>query len=134
MMSQKINVVEMPRASLLSDGTVVELEFRGADQSTTTLCFTPETLELWAARAVELISHAKNQKLAIGDHRAVHASGVVAATAAAPVGGNKVILSIRGNNGIPVHYALDPEQSEQLRPELRKAEASARAQKTQTRQ
>jgi hypothetical protein len=133
-MSQKINVTAMPRASLLSDGSIVELEFKGADESVTTLCFTPEALENWAAKVMELVSHAKNQKLSIGDHFSVQASEVVAVTAAAPVGGSKVILAIRPSNGIVMHYALQPEQSEQLRPELRKAEASAKFQKAQTRQ
>jgi hypothetical protein len=133
-MSQKITVTDMPRASYLEDGSVIEMEFKTSSGELITLCFAPEKLETWVSQTMRIVALAKNQKLSIGDHLVVQASDVVAVTAAAPVGGSKVILAIQGSNGIPMHYALHPEQSEQLRPELRKAEASAKAQKAQTRQ
>ncbi|WP_139832266.1 hypothetical protein [Mesorhizobium australicum] len=120
----KLSVQKMPRASLLEDGSLVELEFETSG-APVTLQFDPDSLENFAVRAVELIRHAQNQKRASAGHLSLRASDVVAVAADAPVGSGKVVVSFRGTNGIVQSFALTPKMSEGLRPTLRKAEAKA---------
>lgn len=122
----RVKVKEMPRASLLEDGSVVELQFKSA-RGPVTLIFDPDDLERFAARSMELIRHAQNKRRAISGHLEVHASDVVGAIADSPAGGGKVILSLRGSNGIVQAFGLTPQQSLELRPMLEKAEGKARS-------
>lgn len=128
----KINVSAMPRASLLKDGSQVELEFK-TDGPSVTLVFDPDELEQFAARSIELIRAAQTHKRASAGHFEVQASAVVATMADAPVGGGKVILMLKGTNGIVQSFALTPDQSQELRPLLRKAETKAQTDKKQPR-
>lgn len=129
------SVVDMPRASLLQDGSRVQMEFRAADGKRVCLEFEPDHLEIFTARAYDLVAGARNQRLAIGDHFVVHPLGVAAAGANAPIGGHgKVILFLRTDNGVVHHFAMSYEESAKLRPQLRTAEVSAEKQTRQMRQ
>ncbi len=64
MTGKKIPVIEMPRASLLEDGSLVELEFKSDDGQPVTLQFYPDDLERWAAVSMELIREAQNRRRA----------------------------------------------------------------------
>lgn len=128
----KIKVKEMPRASLLEDGSLVELHFKSV-RGPVTLVFAPDDLERFASRSVELIRDAQNRKRARAGHFVSVASDVVVADADAPVGGGKVVLSLRGTNGIIQQFGLTPSQSAELRPQLENAELKAAAGAAQSR-
>jgi len=129
----KIKVIKMPRASVMSDGSEIEMEFEGSNGEMITLVFDPAELDRFAGRTMQVVDHARNQKLAIGGHLSIQASEVVAAVADAPVGGGKVILALRGDNNVVQHFALQPSEAEKLRPQLFRAVKSATAQKKKTR-
>lgn len=122
----KIKVREMPRASLLEDGSLVELQFKSI-RGPVTLVFDPDDLERFASRSVELIREAQNRRRASAGHFVSVASDVVAAGADAPIGGGKVILLLRATNGIVQQFGLTPSQSAELRPQLEDAELKAAA-------
>ena len=65
-------------------------------------------------------------------HLEIHAKAAVAVMAAAPVGGGKVILSVRSDTGLPYHFSLSPKAAEDLRPELFRAAKLAKKQASQT--
>lgn len=133
MNAEDLNVDEMPRASVAEDGSLIQLVFKGPTGKVT-LNFRADKFEQFASRAIQLFTHARNQKLTTGDHLEILPVPAVAAMAQAPVGGSKVIVSFRADNGVPYSFAIDPDESKQLRPQLRTAEESARRQGSQTRQ
>jgi hypothetical protein len=126
-------VASMPRASYAEDGSEIQMEFQADDNRRITLAFEPNALDLFVSRTMQIVNHARNQKLSIGDHFAIQASEVVAALAQAPAGGGKVILALRGTNGILQHFALTPNEADSLRPQLHQAAKSARTQAAKAR-
>jgi hypothetical protein len=128
-----IQVTDMPRASLVEDGSLVQMEFK-TDGEPITLEFDPDKLEQWAARTLELIRTAQTHKRASGGHFEVQASEVVAVEIAPAVGGGKVILGITGTNGIPQRFAFPLRAIDPLRTDLKRAAIKAFRQGSQTRQ
>ena len=126
-------ITNMPRASVLEDGGIIELEFADEDGERPPLRFAADDFERFVARAVQLVIDARTQKLASGGHLSIHTVVAVAVTAQAPVGGNRVILSVRSDKGLPYHFSLSPKDAEDLRPELFRAAKSAKKQASQTR-
>ena len=126
-------ITEMPQASVTEDGDRIELVFKDKDGGEEALQFSSDDFERFISRAVQLVTHAQNQKLSIGDHRAIHRVPVVAAMVDATVGGGKVTLSLRANNGLLYHFALSPDDADGLRPQIFRAVNSARKQASQSR-
>lgn len=126
-------VTGMPHAWVSQEGDEVELEFTGDDGQKFKLHYSSDDFERFVTRAIQLFGHARSQKHAIGDHVAIHPVAAAAATALAPEGGGKVILLIRDHNGIPYPFALDPDDAEELRPELYRAAKIAKKHASQSR-
>jgi hypothetical protein len=129
----RIEVAGMPRASLYDDGSGVELEFQ-TTSGPVTLVFAPEALERFASRAVDLVRSAQNHRHAKSGHAVLHASEVTAVRVGAPVDGGRVLLTVRGTNGIDLHFAIPIPLAEQLKPDLWKAVSDATARARATRQ
>lgn len=128
-----MQVVDMPRASFTEDGSVVEMALRTSEDEEVTLRFSTDDFDRFVSRAVQLVNGARNQALSVGDHVRAHIISAIAVAAESPVGGSKVILSIRSDNGLPYHFAVEPDEAEQLRPQLYRAAKSVRRQGTQSR-
>ena len=105
-MLKTITVTNMPRASHLADGSMVEMEFAGANGEKFALRFSPDKLESFVAQAMQLLFSARSQKPSKGDHLSIQPQTVVAVEAQAPAGGGKIILVVRATNGIPVYYSF----------------------------
>ena len=132
----KIKVVAYPRASVLLDGSLIELELGDQDKERVTLQFAPEDLDRFLARAIHLIAEARNRK-----HAKLGHSGVpVLATAAAGAGagpaeeGSQVVVFLQTNTGTKFHFVLPTHAAETLAGNITAAVASAREQAAQTRQ
>jgi hypothetical protein len=133
-MSESFHVVTgLPHAYVTEDASIVQLTF-STDGEDIRLSFSAEQFDLFTNRAIQLFTHVRSQRLAIGDHLAVRPVGVAGAGAEAAAGGEKVILTLLADNGVPYHFALSLEQASDLRPHIRNAEESARRQRSQTRQ
>ena len=115
------NIKQMPRASLLSDGSRVELEFEDDAGERVTLNFETNDFERFVSRAVQVVTGARSQKLSIGDHLAIHTIRAVEAAAEAPIGGGGIALLIRADNGLPYLFGLPPAVAKSLRPTLNAA-------------
>jgi hypothetical protein len=62
-MLKTITVTNMPRASHLADGSMVEMEFAGSNGEKFALRFSPDKLESFVAQATQLLCSARSQKL-----------------------------------------------------------------------
>ena len=128
-----IKITGMPHAYVSNDGMLVELKFESAQGETIYLSFDAERFEQISSRAIELFTHARNQRLTTGDHLAIHPVAAVATMANSSIGGGMVLLSIRAGNGVPYHFAISPEEADALRPQLSRAAKSAKKQASQSR-
>ena len=61
-------IIDMPSASVLEDGSLIEMKFTDEGGETQTLSFAPNEFEQFLSRAAQLVTGARSQKLAIGDH------------------------------------------------------------------
>ena len=109
-------ITDMPMASFIEDGSIVEVEFKTEKGNTIALRFATNDFDRFVGRAAQLIAGARHQTLSIGDHLEIHPVPAVAAMAQAPEGGGRVILSVRSDTGLPYHFSLSPEEAERLRP------------------
>ncbi len=121
-------ITKMSRASVLEDGSVIEMVFADKDGERPPLRFTADDFERFVARVADLVTEAQIQKIATTGHLGIHAKAAVAVTAQASVGGDRVILSVRTGRILPYHFSLSPKDAEDLRPELTRAAKSAKKQ------
>ncbi len=126
-------IIDMSSASVLEDGSLIEMKFTDEGGETQILSFAPDDFERFLSRAVQLVTGARSQKLAIGDQFAIRAVAAVAVTAQAPEGGGTVILSVRSDAGLPYHFSLSLEDAKNLQRELFRAVKSAKNQASKTR-
>ncbi len=120
-------VKSLPRGAVLEDGQVLEIEVQGDGAAALRLRFSPEMLDLFLTRAGDLWARALAKEADDSGRIQVRAREVEAASAAAPLGGGKVILALKPKGAAASHYAMDPETAASLRPLLRKAEEAARS-------
>ncbi len=125
---KKLKVASMRHAYVSEDGSLVELDFVGEEDTTTRLSFDAERFEHFASFAIELFTEARNRRVTTTGHLEIRAVEAVAAMAQAPVGEGKVILSVRSNKGTPYHFYMSPEDAGKLRSELFRAAKSAKKQ------
>ncbi len=126
-------ITAMPLAGVAEDGSLIQLEFQSDIGDKFTLDFDPEDFETFISRWVQLVTKARIQKLASGDHLEMQFVPGVAATVQAPVGGGRVLLLVRGSNDLPYHFSLPFEEAEKLHSELPDAIQSAKNQASQSR-
>ena len=124
----------MPRASVLEDGTYVEMVFEAEDKREMTLGFDPERLLAFTTHVNELTHEARTRKAASAGHYAVQALPVATAGAQQAEGGSAVILSFRTDNGQVYSFAMPLKDANGLRNEMTSAISAARKQARQTRQ
>lgn len=117
----------LPRGAVLEEGRVLEIEVHSEGADALRLRFSPEVLDLFLTRAGDLWARALTKEANDSGRIQVRAREVEAVSAAAPLGGGKVILAIKPKGVTASHYAMDPETAASLRPLLRKAEEAARA-------
>ena len=132
--ARQYEVTKLSRASFAEDFSSVEVEFELADGTPLQFKLKPASLSQITSKLSEFLTFIQTQGLSIGDHFEVHASEVEDVTAVAAAGGSKVILSIKGTNGVINHFALPVSAAAQFRSELKQAVRSAEKQSKQTRQ
>jgi hypothetical protein len=130
----RYSITKLSTASVAADLTFVDLEFETDDGHKVVFQMRPINADEIVSKLSEFIFFIRTQTLAKGDHFAVHASEAVDVTASAAAGGDKVILAVKGSNGLLNHFALPVDVATRFRPELRQAVQSAEKQRRQTRQ
>jgi hypothetical protein len=130
----KMKVTDYPRASVLQDGSLIELEMKDATKQSVVLQFDPDALDGFVSRIIQLLADARNQKHAKSGHPGISALAAAAAGAGPVAGGTHVIVFLKTNTGTEFHFALPTRGAEQLSEHIAAAVASAREQAGQTRQ
>jgi hypothetical protein len=128
------SISKLSAASVAEDLSFVNIEFETEDGGKVGFRMLPMDADQIAGKLSEFVLFIRSRTLTKGDHLAVHASEAADLTAGAAAGGDKVILSVKGNNGIVNHFAVPIEVAARFRPELRQAVQSAEKQRKQTRQ
>jgi hypothetical protein len=113
-------------SGIAEDFSCVQITF-GVDQGKPLVCRArPDTLQRIIIHLSEMAASVRSQTLAKGDKRSIPAIVAVEATAQAPVGGNKVILGVRGGNNVAQYFALTQEIAARLRSQLQTAAESVK--------
>lgn len=128
-----IHVTEMPSASVLEDGSVAVMEFKNSDGSSQFLRFSPSTMLSFVNRVFELFLNEQVKKAQSSGHMDVQPLPAAVTMAQEAVGGEAVILSIRLRTGLPVAFAIQPAEAEELHKQLGKAIKKARRQASSNR-
>lgn len=122
----------MPLASLLEDGSYIEMEFKGEDGQSITLGFQFGQFKTFMSMAHQLVHEAEIRKAARAGHLEVQPLAVVASGAQEAVGGAAVIAFFRTDNGQIYHFALAPGEATILQNQLVGAVTKPRKQAKQT--
>lgn len=121
-------------ATFAENKSFVDVTFDTENHGALDIELTSDILEDIVAKLSELLRFLQNEAAFKNDHFEIRAVEVIAAAAQAAHGGEMLVVSLQTPNGIVQNFALRPEISAQLRPEMRRAEESARRQAGQTRQ
>lgn len=126
-------VVSMPRASVVEDGNLIEMEFKTESGATSVLAFSPAEFDRFIGRTNQLVLQARIDKSATTGHHEIHAQMAAAVEAQAPAGGGRVILTVHNDKGLPFRFSLAPDLIEPLRQQLFRAGKSAEKQASKPR-
>ena len=131
---QRFMLTEMPRASLLEDGSIAELHFKTFEGPDIILVFDIPQLERFAVRAHQMSVQDRIRKAAKSGHLEVHGTGVAAVLAQAGIGGKTVNLIVRMPTRAVIPYSLTRDQARELQTELDEAIGQAESDAGQPRQ
>jgi hypothetical protein len=120
-MNNDVLVTDMPNASVATDGSFVEMEFKNSDGTTQTLHFSPDKMMLFLSKAFELFVYQKIQKESSQGYATVQPLPAVTTAAQEDIDGKAVILHLKMQNGLPVSFAIQPKEAEELYRQIGKA-------------
>ena len=126
-------VTDMPRASVTEDGQVAEMELINSDGLKQVIRFSPTLFISFVNRVFQLFA---NERIKMGlqsGHIESQPIPVSVAVAQETVGGEKIILGVKMENGLPVDFSLDSSEAEILQKQLGKAIKKANKQKSAAR-
>ena len=129
----EVTVASMPHAFVSEDASEIQIEFEGVDGQRVKLSFVSGKFQQYSSRAIQLLTHARNQIAATNGPLEIHAVEAVEVAADASIGGDKVLVSLLDDTGLPFHFALLADKADKLRESLYDAARSARIQASQPR-
>ncbi len=112
--SNNPTVIEMPRAFVSPDGSLVEMEFKNSDGSSQILRFSPDTMMVFLSKVFELFLNQKIQMESKTGWAVVHPLPAIATSAQEPIDGKAVIVQFRLQNGLPVAFSILPSEAKEL--------------------
>ena len=124
--NSEYSVMALTSAQLAPDGSTVEIKLAVGGDSPLALTMSANSLAQIVSALTELDAAAQTRIASTTGHRAVSADGAQAVTAHEAAGGDKVLLSVSNSRGRLQSFALSLEQAQQLRIDMKKAEAKAR--------
>jgi len=122
----QIKVVACSGATVLEDGSLMEIELEGHDKQRIALQFDEETLDQVLGRSIQLSADARNKKHAKAGLPGIPALPAAAAGAGPNANGSHVILVLKIHTGTEFHFALPTHGAEQLAKHIMAAVAAAR--------
>ena len=126
-------VTDMPGASVTEDGQIAEMVLKNSDGSKQIIRFSPTLFISFVSRVFQLFA---NERIKMGlqsGHIESQPIPVSVAVAQETVGGEKIILGVKMENGLPVDFSLDSSEAEILQKQLGKAIKKANKQKSAAR-
>jgi hypothetical protein len=126
-------VTDMLGASVTEDGQVAEMELLNSDGLMQVIRFSPTLFISFVNRVFQLFA---NERIKMGlqsGHIESQPIPVSVAVAQETVGGEKIILGVKMENGLPVDFSLDSSEAEILHKQLGKAIKKANKQKSAAR-
>jgi hypothetical protein len=116
------------------DFSEADIQFQMQGNNSLTLRMSQEVLRNTASGLTETLLFLQSHARTTTGHIAVLSLEMVEASVVAAAGGGKILLRLKGTNGIEYYFSLPVALAAQLRPELRQAVQSAEAQTQATRQ
>jgi hypothetical protein len=114
-------VVDMPNANVAEDGSFSEMVLKNSDGSIQTIRFSPDAMMQFVARVFELGLFQKIQRESRSGLAEVQPLQVVTTMAQQDLHHKVVILQFRLQSGLPVAFAIQPSETEELYKQLGKA-------------
>jgi hypothetical protein len=132
-MPEKVHsVTALTEALVADDASRVQVHFSTPDGELA-VAMTANSLGQVVMRLTEIESALRDQIGAATGHVGTYASSVLAVAAQEVIGGGKVAVSFQTTAGRTQSFALSLDQAQQLRADLRKAEAKSREQASTSR-
>jgi hypothetical protein len=116
----------LTRANVAPDASSIEIQLAVVGETPLVLTMSPNSLGQIVSGLTEVDSAVQIQIGFTTGHHAVSADDAQDVTAKEAAGGDKVVLSVRNSRGRFQSFALSLEQTQQLRIDMKKAEAKAR--------
>ena len=126
-------VTDMPGTSVTEDGQIVEMQLKNSDNSKQIIRFSPALFLSFVSRTFQLFANSQIQKGLESGHTESQPIPVSTTMAQETVGGEKIILAVRIENGLPVEFSLNSSEAEILQKQLSKAIKNANKQKQASR-
>jgi len=114
-------IVDMPSANVAEDGSFAEMVLKNSDRTIQTIRFSPEKMMLFLARVFELAVHQKIQKESQHGLAVIQPLQAETTHAQEDLSHSAVIVQFRLSSGLPVAFAVQPPEAEELYNQLGKA-------------
>ena len=114
-------VIEMPNANVAEDGSFAEMILKNSDGIIQTIRFSPDTMMLFVARVFELALFQKIQRESKAGLADIQPLQAVTTMAQEDLHHKVVILQFRLQSGLPVAFAVQSSEAEELYNQLGKA-------------
>jgi hypothetical protein len=124
--NNEYSVMALTRAYVAEDRSSVEIHLAVVGSPPLVLTMSPNSLGQIVSRLTELESGVQIQIGSTTGHVEIRAAEAQAVMAKEAAGGDKVVLSVRNSQSRIHSFALSLEQTQQLRVDIKKAEARAR--------
>jgi len=111
-------VVEMPSANVAEDGSFSEMVLKNSDGSLQTIRFSPDTMMQFVARVFELGVYQKMQRESKAGLVGVQPLQAVTTMAQQDIHHKAVILQFRLQSGLPVAFAVQLAEAQELHRQL----------------
>lgn len=120
-MSNPALIVDMPNASVATDGSFVEMELKNEDGFIQYLRFSPDKMMLFLSKVFQLYVNQKIQKESSQGYVVEQPIPAVTTMAQEDIDGKAVILLLKMQNGLPASFVVQPSEAEELHRQLGKA-------------
>jgi hypothetical protein len=111
-------VVDMPNANVAEDGSFSEMVLKNSDGSTQTIRFSPDTMMQFVARVFELGLFQKIQRESRAGLVSVQPLPALTTMAKEDIHHKAAILHFRLQSGLPVAFAVQLHEAEELHKQL----------------
>lgn len=126
-------VVSIPHTFVTPDGSRAEMVLQYSNNKQQTVRFSPKTFFDLLSRTFQLVLNQHIQTATARGHVEMDPIPVSTTMAQETVGGEKIIVSVRMQNGLPASFSVEPKEAEELHKQLGIAIEKAKVQSASSR-